>query len=65
VHRLEEEIFVKPFEKPKSMLGKKQVISIPVSVSFEEWMKWKEARKVEEKSVLRKANQEGNSPPVL
>ena len=65
VHRLEEEIFVKPFEKPKSMLGKKQVISIPVSVSFEEWMKWKEASKVEEKSILHEKNQEGNAPPVL
>ncbi|MGQ9459831.1 MAG: hypothetical protein ACUVRA_01180 [Candidatus Bathyarchaeaceae archaeon] len=44
VHKLEEEIFIKPFEKPKSMLGKKQLISIPVSVSFEEWMKWKETQ---------------------
>ena len=44
VRPLEEEIFIKPFEKPKSMLGKEQVISIPVSVSFEEWMKWKEAQ---------------------
>jgi len=43
VHRLEEEIYVKPFEKPVSMVGKKQVISIPVSISFEEWMKWKGA----------------------
>lgn len=41
IDRLEEEIFVKPYEKPVSMLGKKQVISIPVSVSSEEWMKWK------------------------
>jgi len=44
VHPLEEEIFIKPFEKPKSMLGKKQTISIPVSISFEEWMKWKEGK---------------------
>jgi hypothetical protein len=44
VHKLEEEIFIKPFEKPKSILGKKQLISIPVSVSFEEWLKWKEAQ---------------------
>ena len=41
IDRLEEEIFVKPYGKPVSMLGKKQVISIPVSVSSEEWMKWK------------------------
>jgi len=65
VHRLEEEIFVKPFEKPVSMLGKKQVISIPVPISFEEWMKWKEAREIEEKSILREEDQEGSAPPVL
>ena len=41
VHRLEEEIFIKPFEKPASAIGKKQLVSIPVSVSFEEWMRWK------------------------
>jgi len=44
VHPLEEEIFIKPFEKPRSMLGKKQMVSIPVSISFEEWMKWKGGR---------------------
>ena len=41
IDRLEEEIFVKPYNAPISMLGKKQVISIPVSVSSEEWMKWR------------------------
>ncbi|MDH5793708.1 MAG: hypothetical protein OEZ18_03995, partial [Candidatus Bathyarchaeota archaeon] len=41
VHRLEEEIFIKPFEKPASIIGKKQLISIPISVSVEEWTKWK------------------------
>ena len=44
VHRLEEEMFIKPFEKPISFPKKKQVMSIPVSISFEEWMKWKEAK---------------------
>ncbi len=42
VYRLEDEIFVKPFKKPLSIQGKEQLISIPVSVSFEEWMRWKE-----------------------
>ena len=41
VHPLEEEIFIKPFQEPRSMLGKKQMVSIPVSISFEEWTKWK------------------------
>jgi len=41
VRPLEEEIFIKPFEKPRSMVGKKQMVSIPVSISFEEWTRWK------------------------
>ena len=41
IHRLDEEIFIKPFEKPLSMIGKKQLISIPVSISLKEWRKWK------------------------
>jgi len=45
VHRLEEEIFIIPFSKPRSLLGKKQVISIPVSVSVEEWRRWKESKR--------------------
>jgi len=44
VHRLEEEIFIIPFDKPRSLVGKKQVVSIPVSVSFEEWQRWRESR---------------------
>jgi hypothetical protein len=45
VHRLEEEIFIIPFSKPRSLLGKKQMISIPVSVSVEEWRRWKESKR--------------------
>jgi hypothetical protein len=41
LHRLEEEIFIRPFEKLAPVFGKKQLISIPVSISVEEWMKWK------------------------
>jgi hypothetical protein len=41
VNRLEEEIFIIPFSKPNSLLGKKKLMSIPVSVSFEEWKHWR------------------------
>ncbi len=41
---LEEEVYIKPFEKPRSKLAEKQTVSVPISVSSEEWMKWKEGR---------------------
>lgn len=44
VHPLEEEVFVRPFDGPRSLLGKKRVVSIPVSVSLEEWRLWHENR---------------------
>jgi hypothetical protein len=44
VHRLEEEIFIIPFSKPKSLLGKNQVVSVPVSVSVEEWKNWRKSK---------------------
>ncbi|MEA2089895.1 MAG: hypothetical protein U9O89_03945 [Thermoproteota archaeon] len=42
IHRLKEEVFIKPHEKPVSLVGNKQVISIPFSINREKWMKWKE-----------------------
>jgi hypothetical protein len=45
VHRLEEEIFIIPFDKPRSLVGTKQVVSVPISVSFEEWRRWRENRR--------------------
>jgi len=45
VHRLEEEIFIIPFSKPRSLLGKKHVVSVPVSVSVEEWRRWRESKR--------------------
>ena len=42
VYRLEDEIFIKPLEKPLSIQSGEQLISIPISVSFDEWMRWKE-----------------------
>jgi len=45
VHRLEEEIFIKPYEKPISLMGNKQAVSIPISISVEEWKSWRESRR--------------------
>jgi len=42
IYRLEEEIFVLPFEKPEPLLGKKRVMSVPIAIGVEEWRKWKE-----------------------
>ncbi len=44
LHPLEEEVFIKPFTKPHAKLAEKQSVSVPISVSSEEWMKWKEGR---------------------
>jgi hypothetical protein len=41
IHPLEEEIFIKPYEKQIAKAGKKQLVSIPIAVSAEDWMKWK------------------------
>jgi hypothetical protein len=41
IHPLEEEIFIKPYEKQMAKVGKNQLVSIPIAVSAEDWMKWK------------------------
>jgi len=41
IHPLEEEIFIKPYEKQTANIGKKQLVSIPIAVSAEDWIKWK------------------------
>lgn len=41
IHPLEEEIFIKPYEKPQTKMGKKQLVSIPIAVTAEDWTKWK------------------------
>jgi hypothetical protein len=41
IHPLEEEIFIKPFEKPIAKIGTQQSISIPIAVTHENWQKWK------------------------
>ena len=41
VHPLEEEIFIRPFEKQQRRIAKKQLVSIPIAITLEEWMKWR------------------------
>jgi hypothetical protein len=41
IYPLEEETFLVPFEKPIVRSGKTQLVSVPISVSFADWEKWK------------------------
>ena len=41
LHPLEEELFIVPFENPRGMRSKKQMVSVPVALSFEDWVRWK------------------------
>jgi len=41
IHLLEEEIFIKSYEKPTTKISKKQLVSIPIAVSAEDWVNWK------------------------
>jgi hypothetical protein len=47
VHPLEEEIFIRPFEKQQRRIAKKQLVSIPIAITREEWEKWRRGRKSE------------------
>jgi len=41
IDRLEEQVFIKSFDKPKTEILTQQSISIPIAVSFEDWQKWR------------------------
>jgi hypothetical protein len=41
IHPLEEEVFIKPFEKPIAQIATQQSVSIPIAVTYENWQKWK------------------------
>ncbi|MDH5459479.1 MAG: hypothetical protein OEW71_00380 [Candidatus Bathyarchaeota archaeon] len=41
IYPLEEELFIKPYEKPITKIGKKQLVSIPIAVTAEDWLRWK------------------------
>jgi hypothetical protein len=44
IYPLEEQTFIVPYEKPIVTVGKKQLVSIPIAVSLEEWAKRKKER---------------------
>ena len=41
IYPLEEEVFIKPFEKPETKIQTQQSISIPLAVTYDDWQKWK------------------------
>ena len=41
---LEEEVFIIPIKEPRSGLSDKRMVSVPISVSYEEWIRWKEEK---------------------
>jgi len=41
IDRLEEQVFIKPFDKPKTEILTQQSTSVPIAVSFEDWQKRK------------------------
>ncbi len=41
IYPLEEEIFIKPYEELLTKIGEKQLVSIPIAITAEDWMKWK------------------------
>jgi hypothetical protein len=41
IHPLEEEIFIKPHQEPIAEIATKQLVSIPIAVSVEDWGRWK------------------------
>ena len=41
IHPLEEEIFIKPYDEITTRDREKQLVSIPLAITTEEWTKWK------------------------
>jgi len=44
VHPLEEEMFIVPYEKPVVKTGSKQLVSIPIALTAEDWEKWRRGK---------------------
>jgi hypothetical protein len=45
VDRLEEVVYIKFYADPIHKAGNRRVVSLPISISMEEWNSWKESRK--------------------
>jgi len=41
IRPLEEEIFIKPFDKPSEEIASQQSISVAIAVTFDDWQKWR------------------------
>ena len=41
IHPLEELTFIKPFERPLTRVRTEQAVSVPISVTYDDWQKWK------------------------
>jgi hypothetical protein len=46
IDRLEETIFIVPFDKPRKEALTEQSTSVPIAVSFQDWQKWKRGEKL-------------------
>ena len=44
LYPLEEEVFIMPFTEVRSELAETRMVSVPISISHEEWLRWKEMR---------------------
>ncbi len=42
IHLLEEEIFLIPNEEPRLLNNSERTLSFPISVSYEEWLRWRD-----------------------
>ncbi len=41
INQFEDEIYIKPYEKQLKRKAGKQLVSIPIAVTYEDWIKWK------------------------
>jgi hypothetical protein len=44
IHPLEEEIFIRPYETQETKISNKQLVSIPIAVPVEDWIRWKKGQ---------------------